>query len=61
MNRRNLLRFATAIALGSHAIDRVRAAASAAGTRTPEEMATDEDFWSEIRAAFSRRGWQQGA
>jgi hypothetical protein len=41
MNRRDLLRFATAIALESHAIDRVRAATGAAGTRTPEEIATD--------------------
>ena len=53
MNRRNLLRFATTVALQSHAIDRVRAATSAAGTRTPEEITSDEDFWSEIRAAFS--------
>ncbi|MCX6627530.1 MAG: aminotransferase class V-fold PLP-dependent enzyme, partial [Candidatus Solibacter sp.] len=53
MNRRQLLRFATAVVLQSHAIDRVRAASSAAGARTAEEMATDEDFWSEIRAAFS--------
>src|SRR5437870_990798 len=53
MNRRHLLRFATAVVLQSHALDRVRAATSAAGTRTPEEIATDEDFWSEIRAAFS--------
>src|SRR5260370_16618671 len=51
--RRDLLRTATAVLLQSHAIDRVRAATSAAGTRTPEEIATDEDFWSEIRAAFS--------
>ena len=37
----------------SHALDRVRAATRSAGTRTPEEIAGDEDFWSEIRAAFS--------
>jgi hypothetical protein len=53
MNRRHLLQFATAIMFQSHAIDRVRAATSGAGTRTPEDIATDEDFWSEIRAAFS--------
>src|SRR5437899_1781627 len=53
MNRRHLLRFATAVVLQSHALDRVRAATSAAGTRTPEEIAADEDFWSEIRSAFS--------
>jgi isopenicillin-N epimerase len=53
MNRRNLLHLAAAAAFQSHALDRVRAATSAAGSRTPEEMATDEDFWSEVRAAFS--------
>ena len=53
MNRRDLLRTVTAVALQSHAIDRVRAATSAAGTRTPEEIATDEDYWSEIRNAFT--------
>lgn len=53
MNRRHLLRFAAGAMLQSHAIDRVRAATNSAGSRTPEEIATDEDFWSEIRAAFS--------
>jgi selenocysteine lyase/cysteine desulfurase len=53
MNRRQLLHLAAAAAFQSHALERVRAATSAAGSRTPEEMATDEDFWSEIRAAFS--------
>ena len=41
MNRRHLLQFATAIMFQSHAIDRVRAATSAAGIRTPEEIAAD--------------------
>jgi selenocysteine lyase/cysteine desulfurase len=53
MDRRRLLHLAAAAAFQSHAIDRVRAATSAAGARTPEEIATDEDFWSEIRSAFS--------
>ncbi len=53
MNRRNLIRYAAAAVLQSHALDRVHAATSSAGARTPEEIATDEDFWSEIRAAFS--------
>src|ERR1700687_1162295 len=53
LNRRQLLRFVTAVTLQSHAIDHVRAGPSAAGARTPEEVAADEDFWSEIRAAFS--------
>ena len=53
MNRRHLLHLAAAAAFQSHALDRVRAATSAAGSRTAEEIAADEDFWSEIRAAFS--------
>jgi isopenicillin-N epimerase len=53
MNRRNLFQFAAAAAFQAQAIDRVHAATSAAGNRTPEEIAKDEDFWSEIRAAFS--------
>ena len=53
MDRRRLLHLAAAAAFQSHALDRVRAATSAAGTRTPEEIAADEDFWSEIRSAFS--------
>jgi selenocysteine lyase/cysteine desulfurase len=53
MNRRNLFRFAVAATFQAQAIERVRAAASAAGNRTPEEIAKDEDFWTEIRAAFS--------
>src|SRR5690242_13224167 len=58
MNRRQALHFATAIAFQSHAMDRVRAATSAAGNRTPEEIAADEDFWAEIRAAFTvDRNW----
>jgi selenocysteine lyase/cysteine desulfurase len=53
MNRRHLLHLAAAAAFQSHALDRVRAATSAAGARTPEEIAADEDFWSEIRSAFT--------
>src|SRR5215471_12138158 len=53
MDRRSWFRFAAAAAFQAGAIDRVRAAASAAGNRTPDEIAKDEDFWSEIRAAFS--------
>uniref|UniRef100_Q021G6 Aminotransferase, class V n=1 Tax=Solibacter usitatus (strain Ellin6076) TaxID=234267 RepID=Q021G6_SOLUE len=53
MERRRLLHLAAAAAFQSHALERVRAAASAAGARTPEEIAADEDFWSEIRSAFS--------
>ena len=55
MNRRQLLGITAAatVAFQDNAIERVRAASTAAGTRTPEEVATDEDFWSEVRAAFS--------
>jgi selenocysteine lyase/cysteine desulfurase len=52
MNRRTLLRCA-AVAFQAGAIDRVRAAAASTAGRTPEEIAKDEDFWSEVRAAFS--------
>jgi selenocysteine lyase/cysteine desulfurase len=56
MNRRNLFRLAagTAVAaLQDNAIDRVSAAAAAAKDRTPEDIAADEDFWTEIRSAFT--------
>ncbi len=56
MNRRHLLGItaaAAAAAFQDNAIERVRAASTAAGARTPEEVATDEDFWAEVRAAFS--------
>jgi selenocysteine lyase/cysteine desulfurase len=53
MYRRSLLRYAATAAFQAGAIDRVRAAAAASGNRTPEEAAKDEDFWSEVRTAFS--------
>ena len=56
MNRRHLLGITAAAATAAfqdNAIERVRAASTAAGARTPEEVATDEDFWAEVRAAFS--------
>jgi isopenicillin-N epimerase len=56
MNRRNLFRLAAgtaAAALQDNAIDRVSAAAAAAKNRTPEDIAADEDFWTEIRSAFT--------
>jgi hypothetical protein len=46
MHRRSFFQ----LALGASAV----AAASAAVTgRTPEDVAADEDYWSEIRSAFS--------
>ncbi len=53
MDRRRLLHLAAAAAFQSHALDRVRAATGTAGARSPEEIAGDEDFWGEIRSAFS--------
>jgi selenocysteine lyase/cysteine desulfurase len=56
MNRRNLLQLAAAgaaAAFQDNAVERVRAASSSVSGRTPEDVATDEDYWSEIRNAFS--------
>lgn len=53
MDRRSLFRFAAAAAFQAGGIDRIRAASSAAANRTPDEIAKDEDFWAEVRAAFS--------
>jgi len=56
MHRRNFFQLAAAgaaAAFQDNAIERVRAAASATGGRTPEDVARDEDYWSEIRGAFS--------
>ena len=46
MHRRNFFQ----IALGASA---VAAASAAVNGRTPEDVATDEDYWSEIRSAYS--------
>jgi selenocysteine lyase/cysteine desulfurase len=56
MNRRNLFQLAAgaaAFALQDDSLQRVRAAASATKDRTPEEIAKDEDYWSEIRQAYT--------
>jgi isopenicillin-N epimerase len=56
MHRRNFFQLAAAGAVAAfqdNAIERVRAASSAVGGRTPEDVARDEDYWSEIRGAFS--------
>jgi selenocysteine lyase/cysteine desulfurase len=56
MHRRNFFQLAAAgaaAAFQDNAIERVRAAASAVSGRTPEDVARDEDYWSEIRGAFS--------
>src|SRR5947208_2992969 len=49
MNRRHLIR----LAAGAGVVARLSAAAAAAKDRTPEDIAADEDFWSEIRSAFT--------
>ena len=55
MNRRNFLLAAgtAAAALQDNAIQRVAAADSSLKGKTPEDMAADEDYWAEIRNAFT--------
>jgi selenocysteine lyase/cysteine desulfurase len=55
MNRRQLFGIAAAATavFQDNAIERVRAASTEAAGRKPEEVAADEDFWAEVRAAFS--------
>jgi selenocysteine lyase/cysteine desulfurase len=56
MNRRNLLQLAVgtaAAALQDNAIERISAATPSVSGETPEEAAKDEDFWAEIRLAFT--------
>jgi isopenicillin-N epimerase len=53
MNRRSFVQVAAAAAaFQDTAIERVRAASSAAAGRTPQEVARDEDYWAEVRNAF---------
>ena len=57
MNRRNFFQFAAGTAavaaLQDNAIERVKAAASTVNGRKPEDVASDEDYWAEIRGAFT--------
>jgi len=56
MNRRSLFQLAAAAATAAfqdNAIQRVSAAANATKGRSAEEVAGDEDFWAEVRGAFS--------
>ena len=56
MNRRNFFQLAAgtaAVALQDNAIERVSAAAASTNGRAPEDVATDEDFWIEVRNSFS--------
>src|SRR2546427_3827277 len=53
MNRRRFLTAASGVAfLRPDAIGRARAA-SASNTKSPSEIARDEDFWREIQQAFT--------
>jgi len=55
MNRRCFLRSAGAslAVLQSDSIDKVRAAAKPVADRSPEAVAADEDFWFQVRHAFT--------
>jgi selenocysteine lyase/cysteine desulfurase len=53
MHRRSFLAAAAVAAFQDNAIERVRAAASGVAGRSPEEVAKDEDYWTEIRNAFT--------
>jgi len=57
MNRRRVIQSvlggAAVAAFQDNVLERIRAAASTVNGRTPEDVATDEDYWAEIRNAFS--------
>lgn len=55
MDRRRLIQLATAAAAAfqDNAIERLHAAASGVEGKSPEEVAKDEDYWAEVRGAFS--------
>jgi len=56
MDRRNFFQLAVGTAVAAFqddAIKRASAAATPVNGRTPEDVAADEDYWAEIRNAFS--------
>lgn len=53
MNRRNLLQLAAASAAAAFENNALERASAAVKDRTPEEAAADEDYWAEIRNAFT--------
>jgi len=57
MNRRHVIQSvlagAAAAAFQDNVLERIRAASSTVNGRTPEDVAADEDYWAEIRNAFS--------
>ena len=57
MNRRHVIQSvlagAAAAAFQDNVLERIRAATSSVNGRSPEDVASDEDYWAEIRNAFS--------
>jgi isopenicillin-N epimerase len=53
MTRRTIIDLAAKASLASFAIARLRAASDTTAGRTPRQLAADEDFWFEVREAFS--------
>ena len=53
MTRRSLVDLAAKASFASFALTRVRAASEKTVGRTPRELAMDEDFWFEVREAFT--------
>ncbi len=53
MNRRLFFQLAAGTAAVSTTIDRVAAAGRSVKDHTPEEVAADEDYWTEVRNAFT--------
>ncbi len=56
MTRRNLLQLAAGAAaavLQDNALERITAATPSVSGKSPEEAAKDEDFWAEVRSAFT--------
>ena len=56
MDRRNFFQMAAGTALVAFqngAVERAAAATRSVGDKTPQEVASDEDYWAEIRTAYS--------
>ncbi|HYL76741.1 MAG TPA: aminotransferase class V-fold PLP-dependent enzyme [Bryobacteraceae bacterium] len=56
MDRRNFFQMAAGTALVAFqngAVERAAAATRSVGDKTPQEVAADEDYWAEIRTAYS--------
>ncbi len=56
MDRRNFFHLAAGTALAAfqdNAVERAAAATRSIGDKTPQEVASDEDYWAEIRNAFA--------